>query len=360
LSSSFKKFKKKYIYVNDLDFFAPKQGEKTRVFSLHFSNAMEFDMYDSVLPEPELDAAIQEKTQELDTLAQEIKVAEEQIKESPKKTLLQKYVENHPESKPDTPKHAFQNTENTKQEPTQNFEEVPKRDIRKNPEQEKQEKQQEIESKTLEILKRPIRRIGFTSEPPNDSSAKRPRLSDNHHKSYQNRPKFNDHNKPLREFSTRASHSTDRTSHKNASHKNRILLVSCDNAKLEKNVMQFLKEKKFPVYSSSNRFKVATSHILDGKENEEFTKFIEEQTLKYFDKKFIVFHFGEWLERNKLTKAFVFGIKNESAERLKSKYNVMDVAFGEMGSIRPKCDSFIEFDSRNVQSQVQEVFDGYR
>jgi hypothetical protein len=315
---------------------------------------MEFDMYDSVLPESELDAAIQVKTQELDELAQEIKIAEAQIKESPKKTLLQKYVENHPESKPDTPKQDFQNTETPKQEPTQIYEEVPKHAIRKNPEQEKQEKQQEIESKTLAILKRPIRRIGFTSEPPNDLNAKRPRLSNNH-KSYQNRPKFNAHNKPLREFSTRATHSTDRTSHKN-----RILLVSCDNAKLEKNVMQFLKEKKFPVYSSSNRFKVATSHILDGKENEEFTKFIEEQTLKYFHEKFTVFHFGEWLERNKLTKAFVFGIKNEHAERLKSKYNVMDVAFGEMGSIRPKCDSFIEFDSRNVQAQVQEVFDGYR
>jgi hypothetical protein len=297
------------------------------------SAAMEqFDMYDDVL-----DTAIQSKCADLDKLEKEIKGVEAQVIEQaqepivdkcveqapivPKKTLLDKYVDKHPTSKPDV---------NTQPPPP------PPREIEEEPTE-------------TNVQKRPIRRIGFTSEPPiiEESVAKRPKV--------EYRPRFahrHPNPQPRQHFTKRTSRDSD---------KNRILLVSCENSKLENNVMKYLKNKQFPVYNASNRFKVATSHILDGKENEDFTKFMEEQTLKYFDEKFTVFHFGEWLTRNKLEKAFVFGMtKPENAKRLKSKYNVLEVAIGEKGSIRPKCDWFIEFDSRDMESRVQEVFDGYR
>ncbi len=285
-----------------------------------------FDMYDSVLTsEADVDAAIQEKTEQLDTLAQEINTIETEVQRKDCKiSLLEKYVETHPNSKPPEVRISPKPLELEPKEELKSAQPyIPL----------EQTKSQYVPNK--EYSKRPIRRIGFTSGPPpnNPHPVKRPR------------------------FETRKIVPPQRDS----SHKNRILLVSCDNETLENKVIKYLKEKQFPVYNSFNRFKVATSHILDGKEDENFTKFIEKQTLKYFDEKFTVFHFSEWLTRNKLTKAFVFGMtKSENVERLKSKYNVTKVSFGDMGSIRPKCDWFIEFDSRDIDSRVKEVFDGYR
>jgi hypothetical protein len=314
------------------------------------SKAADLDMYDDVL-----DTAIQSKGADLDKLEKEIKTVEAQLIEQaqevivpkkvllekapeetalPKKSLLDKYVDKHPTSKPEVLSQLVQ-----KEQFAGAHEHAKTCELAQEP----------VERKEANVQKRPIRRIGFTSEPPTieESAAKRPKV--------EYRPRFSHQHtnpQPRQHFTKRSSRD---------SNKNRILLVSCENSALENKVMKYLKNKQFPVYNASNRFKVATSHILDGKENEDFAKFMEEQTLKYFDEKFTVFHFGEWLTRNKLEKAFVFGMtKPENAKKLKSKYNVLEVAMGEKGSIRPKCDWFIEFDSRDMESKVQEVFDGYR
>jgi hypothetical protein len=127
-----------------------------------------------------------------------------------------------------------------------------------------------------------------------------------------------------------------------------VLLVSAETLAMESQVMDALTKLRFPVYSTSRRFEAATDAILDSKQNEKFTKFLEEQTCRYFSK-FTVTQFARWMDRQRDSQVLVFGVTNaDDIDQFKQKYNVVSVLFGDRDSIQgSNNDYFLEFSQRN-------------
>jgi chemotaxis protein histidine kinase CheA len=122
----------------------------------------------------------------------------------------------------------------------------------------------------------------------------------------------------------------------------RLVVIHTEDSAIESLVIPFLKIR-YDVVDVTACYAEASKIILNGKVHEKFAKFIEEQTLAFFDNTFTLSQLEKKFRNcNSSNLMILCGLSTSNLRDLKKDYKVEELMFGYRGSVRPCCDHFIE------------------